>query len=350
MRGWQRQRWVTLVALGLAWAGLGASCVLQRGEPQQWLEDYDALKLHMSQVYANLEWAVQSGRVDTYALDQRTQAALRETSSRRKARKTIEQFVEAFGDPHLRTERWDPSDDEKPSPEHPAPPIALDVEASEACKRMGFRGADHDFRLDLDALERFEKLPRRADNPFHAGVLQLDDGRRIGFVRIAQFGPDRYEDVARGLWDAHRSARSEPCDEACQWGFWRRVSQALLDALDARVGDLRAARIDALAVDITRNGGGTDWAGIAPRLLTTQPLRCPPFGFIKHAHASQRLERRLQSVRERLDDPVIGGKLRRLLEIASERLSARIAEAQQPCDRLRLFHEPGAQLECSQLV
>ena len=342
----QRTAW-TAVALGLT--GLGLAC-MQRGEPALWLADYEALKQHMSLVYANFEWAVQTGRVDPYRLDQETQAALRGTSSQRQARKAVERFVEAFGDPHFRTERWRPHDEEPAAQNHAAEPIALETSAQEACKHMGFRSANLNFRLKLEALDGFQKLPKRPSNPFHAGVLRLDDGRRVGFIRIAQFGPDRYEDLAVRLWQRRREERKEACDEACQWDFWHRVSQSLLDALDERVRDLRNAGIDALAVDITRNGGGTDWAGIAPRLLSAKPLRCPPFALVKHPRETRHLERRLASVDDKLDDPVLAAATRALLEEARQRLRDWIAQATVPCERMQLFDQPDAELECSQLL
>ena len=340
----------TWLAVALAWTSLGASCMLQRGEPQSWLEDYDALKEHMSAVYANLEWAVETKCVDPYELDQETQAALRGTSSQRTARKAIEQFVKSFGDPHFRVEKWEPGETEKPSQARPSAPIPLDVPARDACKQLGFRKDNLDFRLELDAVDGFERLPLRESNPFHAGVLQLDDGRRVGFIRIAQFGPDRYRDVAERAWDKKREQLDAPCDEPCQWDFWNRVSQALLDALDERVRDLQSAGIDILAIDVTRNGGGTDWAGIAPRILTEKRLECPPFASIKHQRETKRLERRLARLDDEFEADVSQAKVRELLAEARNKLHTQIAAANTPCDRMVLFREPAARLNCSQLI
>lgn len=343
------QRATTLAIVVLAWFGLGASCMVQTGEPHQWLKDYEALAQHLSLAYANLEWAVETGRVDLVQLDQETRTVLASTSSQRTARKAIERFVEAFGDPHLRSEKWQPGARKETSHHEPADPIGPEVSARDACKRMGFRGANLGFRIDFEALEGFEFLPERESNPFRVGILHLEE-RRVGLLRIAQFGPDRYEDDAIRLWEEYRAASDEPCDEPCQWEFWSRMSQHLLDALDERVRDLRDAGIDALAIDITRNGGGTDWAGIAPRILTSKPLRCPPAAFVKRPRERKRLRKQLTRLDSKLHNPVAEASARKLLTQARVLVQRELHEVEVPCDRMPLFRDADARLECSQLV
>jgi hypothetical protein len=302
----------------------------------------------MSSVYANLEWVIEERHLDPYELNQETLEALRRARTRRGARKAIERFVRAFDDPHFRVRkgsqlRQSHSDEE--------PPLSPSLSGSEACKKLGFESSKLDFRLPFDKLDGFERLePVSPGNPFPAALLTLDDGRRVGFVRLAEFGEARYRHLGESTWEEFRRELEVPCDEACQWRFRRRVAERLLAYLAEHARMLRAQGADALLIDITRNGGGTEWAGIAPRVLTRQPLHCPPFGFVKHPHYTRRIERRVQWLTEEYANPVVSSSTRALVEEAVAILKSQLDAADPPCDRTALFEVANAELDCTQLV
>ncbi len=62
-----------------------------------WLEDFDVLQGHMSEVYANLEWVVEERELDLRALREGTRASLAKVWTRWGARRALQRFVDAFG-------------------------------------------------------------------------------------------------------------------------------------------------------------------------------------------------------------------------------------------------------------
>ena len=140
--------------------------------------------------------------------------------------------------------------------------------------RMGFDRRNLDFFVDFESLDGFERVRPSKENPFAWGVLTLGDGRRVGVVRIAHFGEDGYPEVAALLWPAFAEGRDGHCDGWCQWDFWNEVADDLLRHLAEGTRHLVERGIDALLVDIARNGGGTDWAAVAPRIFTPPLQRC----------------------------------------------------------------------------
>jgi hypothetical protein len=181
-------------------------------------------------------------------------------------------------------------------------------------------------------------------------VLVLPDGRSVGVVRIAEFSERRYPDVAETAWEGFRATIGDTCDTRCQWDFRQRVAEELVAFLAEWAHVLQDAGASALLIDITRNGGGTDWAGIAPRVLTRKPLDCPESAFIKHPHATDRITRQLQRLDEVRADPAASVATRQLLDRAAAVLHAQLQAADPPCDRMPLFEQADAQLPCSQLV
>lgn len=331
-------------------ASLLLCCLACAGTTERaaWIDDFEKLKSHMAVAYANLEWTVERRELDLQTLNAQTLEALQDASSQRGARRAIERFLASFGDPHLRAERM----------QRPAPPrtgasndeTLLDpaLSGDDAVDALGFRNGNLGFRLDLGSLPGFAPLPRADGNPFAAGVLTVAGGRRVGCLRIAEFGPDRYPEMGRRVWEDFRGQLQSPCGWRCQDEFWHAVSQALLEALAERVYDLRAANIDALLIDVTRNGGGTDWAGIAPRMLTAIPLECPPSGFIKHPHTTRRLEVRLERLDQVLQDPGLDATTRDLVFTGRQQLANLLQEGRAPCDRMPLW--AGQRIDCSQIV
>ena len=329
-------------------AALGCG-VFVKPNTDPWLADFEALKTHMSSVYANLEWVVAERGVDPYRANQEAIAALRSARSQRGARKAVERFVEAFGDPHFSVRKASaPTSYDKAST---GPLLTASHNARDACKTIGFKERNLDFRLPFDRLESFGHMPPRPTaNPFPAGMFMLPDRRRVGILRIAEFSERCYPGVAETLWDDFRTSFGDACDGDCQWKFRLRVAEQLLAYIAEWAHAFREAGAEAVVVDITRNGGGTDWAGIAPRVLTSQLLDCPQSGFIKHPHATQRIEKELQRVDEQRGRLAESMAARQLLNRAAAVLEQQLQAADPPCDRTPLFAQPSARLPCSQIV
>ncbi len=316
-------------------------------EREAWQEDFDQMVDHLSAAHANLQWIHDERGLDTHTLYLETRAALGEARSRRAARKVVSRFVAAFEDPHFHTEK---GDGRRPAQAGaPDPGIAAGTEADGALDAMGFDSRGHDFTIGFDKLPGFTRISPSQENPFAWGTFTVGE-RTVGVVRIAQFGDDRYPEVAAPLWPAFAADLDGSCDGSCQWAFRKRVMTRLLGYLAEGATALRDAGVAAVVVDITGNGGGSDWAAVAPRIFAPPLLACPPIGVVRHPHHAALLEREVTSLRTLLADSGISEASRGILEAAGGAVAARLDAVNAPCDVRPLFREAGARPGCTPLV
>ncbi len=321
-------------------------------DPAPWIADYEALQHHLSLAYANLEWAVEGRKLDLPALDARTRARLEAAGSDVECSLALAAFIDAFDDGHLRVDREWPSflwgflprsptvpqaADESGPPPLPWP---ADTGAAEACDRLGFHDDRRGFSLATEALPGWRSV--QAD-PFPAGRFSLPDGRVAGLLRIPIFDHQRYRDACELTWAARASV---PCDSDCQGELrWRQIPITLLRALARTIHELED--IDVMVVDLTGNGGGTDWVDPAARLFSARPLGCPRLSAIIHDHWRGRPTRALAEVDEALaTGPAPPDE--RLLRRARDRLTKWQEELAGSCDLSPLWRgeDPG----CSRLT
>jgi hypothetical protein len=259
-----------------------------------WLDDFEQLKSEMAAHYANLDWAVGERRMDLKQLSDQTIARLHEAQDDAQARQAIDLFVRAFGDGHFSI-RWPTAN----APGGPAKGAAKKDSPSapaSLCDRLGFRQGRTGPGIAFDRLPGFE-LHRTADSKyFPVGVLVLPNGKRIGLLRIAIFSEQWFPDLCEQAASELGLHKDSPCDEACGDRVELKAADLLTAALERQLAALKAASIDALLVDITGNGGGSDWVEPAARVLTSKPLRSPRVGFIKHAHWAKDFQSRLTDV------------------------------------------------------
>ena len=338
-------------------AGLAAAWIADRAgyDPRPWLQDLDALEQHMGVAYANLEWVVEHRGLELPALDRRTRQAIERAGSRRGARKAMASFVEAFDDPHLRIERrppewlaWLPvlggSGEGAEGGAEPAFPA--DAPGRDVCRHFGYEDDGHGFGFDVDALPSWTPLPD--DGAFPAGVFSTRDGWRAGILRIAQFGEDKYLSACAEAWDAEAADRRASCGGECLEAFRRRASDALARRVAGRVGELRAIGIDALVVDVTGNGGGSEWVDPVARIFSDLPLRSMRVTGVRHPRSLASAAERLAVVDALLAYTLLTEDSRALLEVARGRLADILAELGSPCDRSSLWR--GRAPGCSQTV
>jgi hypothetical protein len=348
-------RRLLLVAVALAVAGLTTAYVSDRVgyDPEPWLRDLDALERHMGLVYANLEWVVERRGLELPVLDRRIRQAIEDAGSRRAARKALADFVEAFDDPHLRIERsppawlaWLPGIGGGGGESGEEPAFPPDASGRDVCRHLGYEDDGHGFGFDVEALPGWSALPD--DGAFPGGAFSLPDGRRAGILRIAQFGEDRYLSACAEAWEAEASDRRGSCRGECLAEFRRRASDALARRVSDRVRELRAAGIDALVVDVTGNGGGSEWVDPVTRIFSHRPLRAMRVTGVRHPRSLEPAAERLAAADSLLADPHLGEESRALVEIARERLASVLADIETPCDRSPIWR--GRDPECSQTI
>ena len=244
----------TLLGLGVLILLAAAADVLTYN-PQPWQADYTRLKRDMAQGYANLDWAVEERGIDLPALDRETTASLENAHSRVRAFVALRNFVRGFNDPHFRMKPG-----ERPIPT--AAPVAVsaedaepvDVPAGADCEAAGYEEDDHAFRFPFAQMAGWVRL---RDGDFPSGLLG-----DIGVLRIAQFGEDRYLAACQSVFKPGIG------DRALQLAV-RARQQALLRET---IAELRGKGARRLLVDVSGNGGGSEWVSEVIALMTDKPM------------------------------------------------------------------------------
>jgi hypothetical protein len=261
---------------------VGGGWIIQdraRFDRAAWLADFEQLKSATEKSYANLKWSREDKKVDLVWLNTKALQELNAAKSNSAARRAIANFIHGFNDGHFHLESGPP----KPVARvmeifsrDVAPAIEFDMEPAAACAELGFKDVDHTLAIDGAA--------RVARSTFASGTLRTPSGRTFGVIRIPLFRQYEYAAVCESAWQNFRLGRTGRCDENCQEEFSvhvkREVAQALAD--DAR-GLIRDGA-EGVVIDLTGNGGGTEWAEFAAAALSDKPLKQPEVAFIRGQH------------------------------------------------------------------
>ncbi len=313
-----------------------AACAHPGFNPQTWLEDFTQLTAEMSAHYANLEYAVQERRMDLPQLRRDTEAKLSQSCNELEARKVLESFLKAFGDGHLVID-W-------PQPAAPAEG-AKPTEPESLCTRLGYKKFGFKHGIDLSSFPQFSSIGGVEADWFPGGILRLPDRAKLGVLRMAIFSEHAYPDACEQTVQELHLKDSDKCDQKCEDALERETGNRLTAAMVRRVAQLEAAGAAAILVDITRNGGGSDWVLPLPRALSRVPLREARFGFIKHQHWTKQLKEHLADVDADLKKEAVPEDV---LEEAAARLRSGIARSEEHCDRRQVWMD--GNLPCSLLV
>ena len=291
-----------------------------------WLEDFAQLKREMSAHYANLEWAIEHRGLDLKQLSERTETRLRQARSNSEAQEIIESFLSAFGDGHLNVQWVQNAGDTSPSPAASQP-----TRQPALCGRLGYQSQDVSPRLVFSRLNNFRELNTEDSKYFPVGVLRISNGTNVGVIRIALFSEYMFPDLCEQATSEMGLTRDSPCDDECDDRVERKAANLLTAAFARQITTLKRSKIQVLLVDITGNGGGTNWVEPAARTLTALRLRSPRQGFIRHEHWTRQLRARLAVVEA--DARQASTPHRDLLLRADATLRQAIQETQQTCAR-----------------
>lgn len=320
-------------------------------DPAPYLADLALLEAKTAEGYANLEWQATRKVVDPVALHRLTDSLIRHAGAKSEARKALHDFGRAFQDGHFAVIRPTPAIaawiEAKVTGRSDAP-IRMTSDARTACRAMGFEGTKGEHSM-LWVLPNRTGRDDVAERPFPGMMLPLEDGKEVGVVRIASFGTAGYLDGCMAAWpEARRMTGDSICGDPCREFLWLAGANHLLNALDLTLQEMR--QYDAVVVDLTGNGGGTDWVNPAARLFTPVPLRGHTLGVIRHPHFVPMLTARRDRIAALAADPELAPEWRATLDSARLALTARLAEVQAPCDRSAIWREGVAALRCTQLA
>jgi Peptidase family S41 len=225
-------------------------------DPKPWLEDLDQVHDVFTEKYALFEWAVFDREADLPALFERARGRIAQAHSEYEARIAFDRLARTLNDEHV-SFSWPK-----------AGPVATGgtLQAPLPCARFNKTYA----AAPLAALmPGYKSLPGPADFP--AGTVDAD-GSKIGVVQIGIFWDAGYPYLCDAALAALNIAKDKPCDDACSdriddWAYVR-MTNDFADALRA----VKAAGADTLLVDVTGDGGGTEWSEAAARMITPRTI------------------------------------------------------------------------------
>jgi hypothetical protein len=246
------KRFILLALLALA------SPVSAAGyDPRPWLADLDQARRAIEEKYANRDWLVRDRGFDLDAAFGRARDRLNSAASDAEARRILERLFERFRDGHVSVS-W------------PAPPRAAASEGAPQplCQRLGYN-ASYARAGTTAHLSGWTPLP--GANAFPAGIFSTG-GRKIGAIRIAVFMPQAMPSLCEAAARALKLAPGAPCDDRCADQILTLAYRRMTADLGERLQALRAAGAEALLIDIGDNGGGSEWAEAAARMVTAKPI------------------------------------------------------------------------------
>lgn len=290
-----------------------------------WFEDFAQLKQEMAAHYANLEWAVEKRGLDLKQLSETTEARLRQARNDGEAQAVIESFLNAFGDGHLNAQ-WEQNTSSNPSSDSGSPQTTTQTPL---CQRLGYKSENLTPRILFSRLKDFREIKNEDSKYFSVGVLRITKNKNVGVIRIPLFSEYLFPDLCEQASSSLGLTKDSACDDDCDDLVERKSANLLTAALGRQIETLKRQNIQSLLIDITGNGGGTNWTEAAARTLSAKPLRSPRQRFIRHEHWTRQLKRRLE---------LIEGDARKLpvnwqkdwLQ-AADILRKAITESQQPC-------------------
>jgi hypothetical protein len=252
-----------------------------------WLADFEQLKREAEHNYANLKWAGPAKQADLAALNQATLDALARAHSNSQARAAIATFLDGFKDGHLHIESGPP----RPVvalmdllPRGSAPELTFQMSGAEACEAVGFKSKRHSLAMSHPGLST------DGSKIFAAGTLSLSDGRAFGVIRIPLFNQYDYGASCEAAWAAFKPGHVGSCDDACRDDFEHAAKMEVAAQLAREARQLTRNASSGLVIDLTGNGGGTEWADYAAVALTPNRLNAPGVAFVRGEHWARAFE------------------------------------------------------------
>lgn len=287
----------------------------------KWREDFAQARLELARSYANLDWVVAERKVDLQALVERTERGLATAKNDEEALSVLKQFLDAFGDGHVRL--VPPKRAEAAAT--PATATATDMKT---CRDMGYQPMLKDREpIDFGNTGQYQALTNEDAAILPVGLLKAG-GKTLGVIRIGLFSEQAFPPLCE-----REHPEPAPCDSACQQKIFNRVGKTLTRTLERQVQVLAAKKVDAIVVDITGNGGGSDWAEAAARVITGPGIAAPRMPFIKHPHWVKGIDERLNDIDLDLKRTTIGAAQRAWLLAARTELVKSRSLAAEPCER-----------------
>ena len=261
-----------------------------------WLADLSELRAAVDSEYPNRDWLTGQREVSLDRWFDDAADAIRQSGGESGARKVLDRLVGRFNDGHFDLSWPEPAAVQTgvaPEPASPSPPSTV----AAFCLARGYN-ARQVTAGTAAALPGYR--PIDPGGPLAAGIARA--GRTtIGIVRIGVFSPQGYPALCEQAAAGVAVAFDKPCDDACENRIMDKAYARLTRALMTAVERLRAAGAQVLLIDLTRNGGGSEWAEAAARIVSPVSLRSAPLRVVRSERRARRwseLATKLRSVAE----------------------------------------------------
>jgi hypothetical protein len=272
-----KRRTALAAALAITFGGSGAAQA-PAWSPKPWLDDLAQMRKAVEAKYANIEWLRTERELDVSGLFDRAAAIIGNTTSDAQAMSVFDRVVQRFGDGHVTISWRRPSASAGSNPAAPA--NAAPITAESFCRSRGYDSGQASAGV-ASSLAGY--TPIEAGQVLPAGTVTAG-GTRVGILRIGIFQPQGYPSLCTEAVQALSIPLDRPCDDSCQDAIVTRAYRRLTAALEDRLTRLGAAGAEVLVVDLTDNGGGSEWAEAAARMISPRPLTSARMGFVRGAH------------------------------------------------------------------
>jgi hypothetical protein len=216
-----------------------------------WNADFERIKIGLAQGYANLDWQVERRGFNLARADQQIAAMLDKAHSDVEAVVILYRLVDAFDDPHLRLLPGPPPDSAALLPRQSS--MDDPIKSADTCSEYSDRQAATSLPY-AKAPEWRELSP----GPFPAGTIG-----DVGIIRIPSFDEQHYLSVCKAI--ARPGLDGQELRLATRAELNRRLT--------ALIGELRGRGINKLAIDISGNGGGSEWSSEAAAMFASGTLK-----------------------------------------------------------------------------
>ena len=239
--------------MGIAW-GAKQEVVRQPFDRAAWKEEFERVKLGLAQGYANLDWQVDRRGLNLPRLSEQIHAMLDRANSDVEAVVVFTKLVHAFKDPHLQLQIGPPPENASLLPKEGNVDDAS-TSSGECCSAAHSSAGKGETRLPYPRTAGWKQISR---TPFLSGVLG-----DVGILRIPSFSEDEYPDSGKKV------ARPEMNARAMQIATRAELNRQLTEQIAA----LRGAGARKLVIDVTGNGGGSEWSSEVAAMLAGGTLK-----------------------------------------------------------------------------
>ena len=244
-------------ALAAAAAMLCAAAPAPTPAPQfdraAWKADFQRIKAGLAQGYANLDWQVERRGFSLVRANDQIETMLDQANSDVEAVVVFYRLFDAFNDPHLRLLPGTPPEQAALLPRQSL--VGEPMKASDACGSEHYADGKAATSLPYATSPEWHEV---AKGPFQAGLIG-----DIGVIRIPAFGEDRYRSVCQSVAKPGLEGRD------LQLATRAELNRRLI----ALIGELRTAGMTKLVIDVSGNGGGSEWSSEAAAMMSAGTLK-----------------------------------------------------------------------------